>query len=249
MTRGLLLSLLILALSIGLSSSAGATTIASGSWGGAPIVNPDPGDDPFSPSGSYSFDYDPGSMQLELVLTSTSSEVANWNLLAGLLWDVEGSITLAPVSATAEALVNPVQPGNDVSGHWAFRSNISVVNFGSYGVGGAGDILFGEDTFGDKDCFIGDCLGNSPNGADYLIAGDTADFTQDGLPSSNPLIQNSATFLWDVTGDDKDTFSISNAQPIFGTDGAPIIPEPSSALLAGLALLAVRAGIRRTHRA
>ena len=239
---------------VGLAAQAGATPI---SIGGNSITPIDPDiDASFIPTGTADFRFKDG--KLMLVLTSTSpAEPANWAVLMGVTFDIAGAlaISLTPISATAESLINPMGVDTDVEGQWAFKDDIAAGNLGSYGVSAAGDILGGIDTFGNKDCFadFGQCDQGAPNGADYGILG--SDFDEStankGLLKSGPHVQSSMTFLFSIDGDDADLLDMGdfeNVQALYGTVGATVIPEPSTALLFSIALLAVGARSRRRSR-
>ncbi len=111
-----------------------------------------------------------------------------------------------------------------------------------------GDINFGADTFGPGDRFdittnlFGPSISGSLNGIDGAIVGPSVDLTSDGFTTHGPLVQGigplpgQMVFTWTFTGDLIQP-DITNVHPSFGTDGAPVVPEPSTILLLGSGLL------------
>lgn len=242
---------------VGLGSDpAHATTFT---WSGMAISGEDP---TFFPSGTATFEID-GS-QLQLTLTNTSPLIeAIGEALSGLTWDItDSTVTLSPVSATIASGSSLVGVGatnlsgvTNLSGEWAFKDDISAglsgtdVPLGSFGVGSIGDINFGADTFGIKDRFdpTTNVFGvENLNGIDGAIVGPQTDLTTDGFKSQGPVVQSSMIFLFDFTGS-LDLTDIINVQPLFGTDGATRVPEPSTALLVASGLLGLGV-LGRTRR-
>jgi len=185
--KRLVLSLLFgLALILVSHSPLRADIIASFDWSGAPIVGAD--DLLFFPSGSAVFEVDGTYLRLTLTNTTTQEISAAWQALTGFIWDSD--VELEPLTAvmpSGQLLVGPNAPSDgteigpqDLSGEWAFKDDIMAGGgLGFFGVGAIGDINFGADTFGAKDCFAPG--GNefcdsitgtvSPGGIDYAIIG------------------------------------------------------------------------------
>ncbi len=125
-----------------------------------------------------------------------------------------------------------------------------VGGLGSFGIGAMGDINFGADTFDPRDRFdittnlIGPSICGSLNGIDGAIVGPSVDLISDGFTTQGPLVQGigigplpgQMVFTWTFTGDLIQA-DITNVHPSFGTDGAPVVPEPSTILLLGSGLL------------
>jgi hypothetical protein len=247
----------------GLGLQASATTF---SIGGASIMQfGDPSVDPtYIPTGTADFSVDQVNDVLTLTLTSTSpEELARWSVLQGLTFDIaEDNITLTPISAFGDHLVDPFVEGGepiavgfpmdnvDISDQWAFKDNILAGALGTYGVGSAGDILGGLDSFGDKDCFT-DCTGNAPNGSDYGIVGPDFNAALDGLDNAGPHVQSTVTFLFGIGGTNAaslDMGDFENVNALYGTVGATVVPEPSGALLCGLGFATAGWRVRRGRR-
>ena len=133
----------------------------------------------------------------------------------------------------------------NLSSEWAFKDNISAGSsalgpLGSFGIGAVGDINFGLDTFGTPDRF--DTSTNlfgpaSPDGIDASIVGPNVNFLADGFPTQGPLVQNQMVFIFDISGGTLLASDITNVQPLFGTDGATLVPEPTTIVLLGLGLI------------
>ncbi|MCZ6794507.1 MAG: PEP-CTERM sorting domain-containing protein, partial [Planctomycetota bacterium] len=122
---------------------------------------------------------------------------------------------------------------------------------GSFGVSAVGDINLGTDTYSALDRF--DTAGNlfpppsgSLNGVEAGIVGPSVDLTADGFTSQGPVVQGwdgvnttlpgQMVFTFNITAGTLTTDEILNVQPLFGTDGAPLIPEPSTIALFALGL-------------
>ena len=76
----------------------------------------------------------------------------------------------------------------------------------------------------------------------------TPDLTADGFPTNGPLVQNQMVFSLDITGETLTMNDITNVAVLFGTDGAPLIPEPGSVTLFTTGMLVVGSLIRRERR-
>ncbi len=122
------------------------------------------------------------------------------------------------------------------------RQNFGGGGLGSFGIGAMGDINFGADTFGPGDRFdittnlFGPSISGSLNGIDGAIVGPSVDLTSDGFTSQGPLVQNQMIFTFKITDGILTQDEITNVRPLFGTDGAQVVPEPSTLLLFGSGL-------------
>jgi hypothetical protein len=145
---------------------------------------------------------------------------------------------------------------NDVSGYWKFKDSVdtSLVHpdggtIGGYGVSGVGDLLNGLDSFGNGD--IIDSSKTLPKtGADtetddtfkagqgdFMIVPTGTDFTKDGFTSQGPMVMTQLDITFNFSGsDDLTSAMVGNVDFYFGTDGQPIVPEPGTLGLFGLAL-------------
>lgn len=240
----------------GLGTNARAMSMTF-NWSGVAIQGEDPN---VLPSGTATFEVTGSTLKLTLTNT-TSGITAIGQVLTGLTWDMTAGIVLDPVSAVLGSTTVLVGAGattaTDVSGEWFFKDNISAGDsIGSFGVGTMGDINFGADTFGVFDAFGGTNLFGpaGPNGIEVGVLGTDVDFSGGGFQNQGPLAQGEnntpgqIVFTWNLTSGSLDPESdITNVRPLFGTDGALVlVPEPSGALLAGIALLFV--GLRSRGR-
>lgn len=241
-------------------------------WSGLPIVGERPD---FLPSGSAEFQVvqQVGGDQLVITLTNDTVQeiLAIGEVLIGLTWGITtgSGITLTPGSAMiapGSQLVNPPEGYDmssdfmddiDLSTEWAFRDDIDAPSFGSFGIGAMGDVLY-VGTFGPYDLFnTGGGIfpsPESPDGIDGGIVGPNVDFTADGFTSQGPVVQGHGSttaagqmiFSLNITSGALFEDDITNVQPLFGTDGAPLVPEPTTMLLLGSGLVSLAmAGMRR----
>jgi hypothetical protein len=156
-------------------------------------------------------------------------------------------------------------PGDDLSGQWAFEDDLNSDLLGSFGVAAVGgDLEFvGPDDFGSDDIIDPSktLVSPSPNGGDFMIVPYTAHLNLDGFPSQGPYVQNSMVFEFGINatngvafnGDGNNGVLLANqivdVTPIFGTAGAPPIPEPHSAVLFTIGGLIVGGAVRRARSA
>jgi len=222
-------------------------------WSGLPIApEPPDGVDPsFLPSGTATFEISGSTLTLTLVNTTTDTLKSNWHALSGFVWDItDAGVGLTmdqALIASGSQLVD--NDGNewgtditDLSSEWAYKSDISAGSsvagtIGPHGVGSIGDINFGADTFGVNDRF--DTTTNlfgpaSLNGLSGAIIGSTDYFDPNG-GFKDPVVSNSMVFSWTISGT-LTLDEIVNGQPLFGTNGVTLVPEPGTLGLFGLAL-------------
>jgi hypothetical protein len=277
---------LMLASNFVLSDDASATTV-SHQFAGFTLLDDDSG---LEPDVTVQFDFDAGcdgdvsTCDLTVSLTYNAlRDPGNGNIdtasksfsqvLSGVIFEPVGtgfSIDTANSSVAAEALVGsgvdggagyPTSGTTDISGHYGFRNDISIVDvddvpivgLGSHILSSVGDVSFGG--FTNTDVVGGDNLlpgtiftsaeANPPNGNPFATTNDATDPTvdtpysgnSDGVWNQNVL---TATFRYVGTLDD-----ITDYQPLFGTDGV-VAPEPTTGLLLvmGLAGLGVAGRLR-----
>ena len=155
-------------------------------------------------------------------------------------FDRSGSQVLAEtlVGSDAGSVVLPMVGGAyDVSPHFALDPAVVLgPGYGTIALGSVGDILFGLDTLGTSDLLPGtpSLELNPPDGWPYtLVDASTTGFKNNGN-KADVLIQTkwSASLAYDgqIRG-------VENVAPLFGTDGAPLIPEPSALHLFPIGLL------------
>jgi len=223
------------------------------SWSGAPIYGESPA---YLPSGSAEFSVVGDQLIITLTNTSGGPLNHNWQVLTGLTWDmVDTDASLAPVSAMLynSVLISPSMPAADISGEWGFKSDILAAGLGSYGISSVGDILYGADTFGVNDR-IGSINISGPaslNGVDFGIVG--ASFVPTlGTSKQGPFVQGinatagSVRFTFNINGTlTEDNFS--NVGALYGSSGAPVVPEPATLVLLGSGIFGLLA-FRRIRR-
>ncbi len=211
-------------------------------WSGAPIDGENPG---FLPSGSAVFDISGSLLTVTLTNTSPTAMGGLGEVLTGLTWDIsDAGVSLATLTAVigpGSSLVGNGATGDtDLSSEWAFRDDLdhgesaTGVPLGSYGASSVGDLNF-QEAWGPRDRF--DTTTNlfgpaSPNGTQAGIVGpqDGANLFDPPFGNKGPWVQNQMVLTFEITGDLEDG-DIENIQPIFGTDGATIIPEPATVII------------------
>ena len=62
------------------------------------------------------------------------------------------------------------------------------------------------------------------------------DLTSGGFETQGPVVENQMVFTFTISGGTLTMNEISNVQPLFGTDGAPVVPELPTLLLLGSGL-------------
>jgi hypothetical protein len=256
-----LLPLVFLLLQAGAASALSTSTFH---FSGQPIAGGDPG---FLPDVTVAFSYDGGcdtDCQLTVVLTYNDSGglTTIGQTLAGVSFDALGVVfdpTHSGNSVLASKLVGPGSTSADtdvgVTAQYAFGS-INVAGWGAYALSSVGDLNFGEDSLGHGDLLPGTPSAlepNPPNGTSYSLvdpntcAPGTCGGLQGGFQDSQERVwiqsQATATLVYDGSLD-----GIGNVRPFFGTNGASLVPEPSSTLLFALGLLISASAVRRYGR-
>jgi hypothetical protein len=153
--------------------------------------------------------------------------------------------------------------GNDLSGQWAFEDDLNSNLLGGFGVAAVGgDLEFvGPDDFGSDDIINPSLtqVSPAPNGGDFMIVPNYVDLALDGFKSQGPMVQNSMVFEFEINGTNGVAFNgdgnngvllanqIVDVTPIFGSVGAPPIPEPHSAVLFTIGGLIVGVAVRKAR--
>jgi PEP-CTERM motif len=187
--------------------------------------------------------------------TSTGDPSAPSDILTGVFFDITGypTLTLKPVSAvicgtcsvTSGGLTDS---GGGVGGEWAYKRVTDLAYGADYGISSSGLNLFGP-----KDLIGGTSfLKNSPGGVGYGITSnyDSSGNNNGGI-SGMPLIMNAVLFdfaISGVAGKFDPSAAISNVTFQYGTKLNEVhVPEPATATLIGLGVLAI--GVCRRKRA
>ncbi len=152
----------------------------------------------------------------------------------------------------------------DVSGHWGFVSGFaSSGSLGSNVFSSVGDAFPDTDVVGTPDLFSGTLSSielNPPDGTSFSIVDDNTCTGPPGTPTCSPLtggfqdsnnwawIQNEATGTLVYDGTTNKLTSVANVDPLFGTEGRPLVPEPGTASLLGLGFLGLGLMRRRRQR-
>ena len=193
------------------------------------------------------FDAFSGISPIDLLVDRSSSSA-----IASALVGAGANDALADFGGVPNSLV-------DVSGHWGFRSGIAVGGLGSNLLGSVGDLFPATDVLGVQDLFAGiisDIEPNPPDGTSFSIvdpntcAPTTCGNLRGGFQNSQnrAWIRNElvATLVYD--GSLGPLTSIGNVSPTFGTEGRGLVPEPTTAGLLGLGLLALALRRRGSER-
>ncbi len=245
---------LVISVILGLFSTCQPTACGSiFGWSGAPIQGED---QTFRPKGSAKFEIvsDVSGSQLKLTLTDMSGpQSASGETLTALLWDIQGQSSgnglLTPIKAmiaTGSSLIGlGATTDMDLSGEWGFKDDIDAGPtqagpLGIFGVSSVGDVFFGDenpqdsgDSFVPHDRFDVDknLWGNkSLNGFAGGLVGPGPVPTTNGFQNSGPVVRNEMVFTFNINGTLTEDM-IYNVQPLFGTDGAPHLPEPSTLII------------------
>jgi len=188
-----------------------------------------------------SFDAFSNATQIDLAVILSSSTVSAQSLVGAGSADA-----LSDFGAASNSNV-------DVSGHWGFISgHVSTDSLGSNLFSSVGDAFPEIDVLGMADLFSGTISSvelNPPDGTSFSIVDDNTCTGPPGTPTCSPLtggfqdsnnwawIQNQATGTLVYDGTTNKLTSVGNVDPLFGTEGRPLVPEPGTAVLLGLGFL------------
>ena len=153
----------------------------------------------------------------------------------------------------------------DVSGHWGFLSGFaSSGSIGSNLLSSVGDSAFPDtDVLGVMDLFSGIISSvelNPPDGTSFSLVDDNTCTGPPGAPECSGLtggfqdtqnrawIQNEATATLFYDGTTNKLTSVGNVDPLFGTDGSILVPEPGSVALFATGLLVAGSLLRERRR-
>ncbi|MGI9627035.1 MAG: hypothetical protein ACR2QM_09380 [Longimicrobiales bacterium] len=153
----------------------------------------------------------------------------------------------------------------DVSGHWGFVSgHASSGSLGSNVFSSVGDVFPDTGALGAADVFSGIVSSvefNPPDGTPFSIVDDNTCTGPPGMPTCSGLtggfqdsnnrawIQNEVTGTLVYDGTTNKLTGVGNVDPLFGTEGRILVPEPATAPLAGLGVLGLGYfAERRRHR-
>jgi len=120
--------------------------------------------------------------------------------------------------------VLPSDPKTDLRDEWGYKGGLKTGVTGPYGLGAVGDILnfdgtLAADTFGTSI----DGTNAALNGSDFGIVGPSPTLTTGG-----PYVQDSVIFTLIINDTNlfNDVNQIGFVQPLFGTNGTNLVPEP-----------------------
>jgi hypothetical protein len=245
-----------------ISTQAGATAItffASGTGASGEAI-----------SASATFDFSGDNLTITLVNTAIDDDAINGkdlsaNTLTGLFFDLTGSPTLDPFSATVApgAIAGaPCSPGpctlltTDVGGEFGYAT-VGLPGGVGYGIASSGFDLFGDGSFDQNNPGVAGLNLDNPdavNGANFGIISSLVDYHPNPGLANDPVIVQQVVFI--LTGVQGLTAaSVSNVSFQYGTDlNEPNIscceqdvPEPGTLMVLGwgLAVLGLYSGRRR----
>lgn len=159
------------------------------------------------------------------------------------------AITLTPQTALigqGSLLVGPNAGTQftNLSSEWGFKGDLMAGAsesgpIGSFGISAVGDVNFGADAYGPGDRFdtsmnLFPPPSGSLNGAEGSLVGLSL---SPNVGFKGPVVQDQMVFTFEIWNGSLEPYGITNVQPMFGTDGAFLVPEPASVLLLGCGLI------------
>jgi hypothetical protein len=201
-------------------------------------------------------------LEVELRYNDVGGLSSPAHVLAGATWDTVGAIAVDPSQSSVVAvLVGPDAAqanadlpdllfGQDISGHIAFRSDLSSAdpNFaglGAFALSAAGDVTYGGfklGAMGMSDLLPGTISGTElapPDGVGFGVV----DASTPNLNGADVFSQTRYVAFLKYSGT---LTGIENVRPLFGSNGV-VIPEPGTGVLLVLGLGGL-AALRRRAR-
>ena len=172
-----------------------------------------------------------GNLQITLTNTASMDVMNTSQLLTGVFWDYDGTLSLVPLSAILAdgsevwlGTTNVTPSDAVVGGEWAYRDGLpTTITPGgtSYGIASSGFSVDDVDVFGPDDLFppsIDLDYPPSPDGSNFGITSATDILaTGNGGLENDPIIQNSVVFTLDILGVGFDLGKIENVWFQYGT--------------------------------
>lgn len=260
----------LLAVGLFITGIAGQAQATSFYFSGAPISGEAGTEYPtLAPEGSASFDVSGDILTLTIVYdgvrdlsTGDLVTVPSLNLaLSGATFSIDSSWTgsLDPLSVMVGGvdgnaddldkwrMLVAAEGGPDVeedfSGQVVFSED--AVGGTLYAVAAAGSV-FGDGEF-TKEVFdpTKTLTTPVPGGGDFLLVPELFDPTLGGFKKQGPVGTNTIEYKWTIGGDGLTAYDFWSFTPIFGSEGQPAIPEPTSAVLFLVGALVVGRTMRR----
>jgi len=201
-----------------------------------------------------------GQLQVTLTNTSASDVMVPEEILTALFFDIGGSPAMDPVNAllVPGSVVykgsTPIAiPGGDVSGEWAYATEVPTLP-SEYCISSVGldDLIGPKDRFNTSMNLAGP---ESPDGMQFGIVSDgDSSSTGNGGVAGNAVIRNSVIFMFEGLPGDFSIESISKVYFHYGTSFTPfddnppqppVMPEPGTMMAFLLTLASLGSYARR----